>query len=74
MEIPNKYVIVVVIFAFSFDAALGSKIPHCYFSDQQFLAFLTFLATANWLSYVKHMYISPAKKELFDGRIVKASD
>ena len=51
---------------------VGSKFPLCYLSDQHFLTFLTFLATVNWVGYLK--YISPAIKDFFDGRIVKASD
>ena len=49
-----------------------SKILPCYLSDEQFLTFLTFLATVNWVGYLK--YISPAIKDFFYGRIVKASD
>ena len=51
---------------------VGSKIPPCYLSDQQCLAFRTFLATVNWVGYLK--YIRPAIKDFFDGRIMKASD
>ena len=51
MGIPNKWVIVVV-FAVAF--ALGCKIPPSYFSDQQFLIFLTFVATVSWVGYLKY--------------------
>ena len=56
MGIPNKYVIIVVVVAVA--VALGSKIPPSYLSEQQFLTFLTFLATVNWVGYLKY----PPKK------------
>lgn len=60
MGIQNKYVINVVIFVVAFTIALGSKIPPCYLSYQQFL---TFLATANWVGYLKYMYTSLQKND-----------
>lgn len=63
MGIQNKYVINVVIFVVAFTIALGSKIPPCYLSYQQFLTFQTFLATANWVGYLKYMYTSLQKND-----------
>ena len=58
MGIPNKYLIVVVVFAAVVVVALRGKIPSCYLSDEQFLTFLTFLETVNWVGY-------PQKKRAF---------
>ena len=62
MVIPNKYVIVVVLFAVAVAVALGSKIPPWYLSDQQFLTFQTFLATVNWVGYLNY---PPEEKGVF---------
>ena len=61
MGIPNKYVIVVVVVVAAAVVALRSKIPPCYLCDKQFLTFLIFLETFNWVGYLKY----PMKKGFF---------
>ena len=49
---------------------MGSKIPSCYLSGQQFLTCLTFLATVDWVGYFKY----PLKKKgFFMGGTVKVN-
>ena len=65
MGIPNKYVIVAVVLAAAVVVALRSKIPPCYLSDEQFLTFLPFLETVNWVGYFE---IPPEKRAFLMAR------